>query len=171
MHNIKRILVVSRWTRECKKALHHGISLARSYNAELSILHTIQDTFELSGSAVYVPRLADLEEGYRNLVGEVKQEFKTMIEAEQAKGMTIKETIKDGHPAAEILKAISDGKIDLVIMAHHQEDRIEHYLFCRDYEKVIRKMPCSIMLVQTEPWKEEDKKASRRGRFNASSHF
>ena len=165
MQDIKRILVVSRWTKECKKALHYGISLARAYEAELSILHIIRDTFELSGNAVYIPRLADLEEGYRNLVEEVKHEFDAMIEAEHAKGMVIKETTKDGQPAAEILKAVSTGKIDLVIMAHHQEDRLEHYLFCRDYEKVIRKMPCSIMLVKTEPWKEVDRKALRRGRF------
>ena len=65
MHDIKRILVVSRWTYECKKALHYGISLARSYHAELSILHIIRDTFEMSGGVMYMPRLADLEEGYK----------------------------------------------------------------------------------------------------------
>jgi nucleotide-binding universal stress UspA family protein len=76
--------------------------------------------------------------------------------------MEIKETIRDGEPAVEIFKAVDTDKIDLLIMAHHEEDRIEHYLFCRDYEKVIRKMPCSVMLVKTEPWMEVDKKTSRR---------
>ena len=163
MHDIKRILVVSRWTVECKKALHYGISLARSYQAELSILHIIHETFELSGAGMYLPRLADLEEEYRKMVKEVKQDFDTMIEAEHAIGMAIKETIKDGKPAAEIFKAVEADEIDLLIMAHHEEDRIEHYLFGRDDEKIIRKMPCSIMLVKTDPWEEVDKKASRRG--------
>jgi universal stress protein A len=163
MHDIKRILVVSRWTEECKKALHYGISVARSYQAELSILHIIHDTFEVSGAALYLPRLADLEEAYKNMVEEVKRDFAAMIEAEHATGMAIKETIKDGEPAAEIFKAVETDEIDLLVMAHHEEDRIEHYLFCRDDEKIIRKMPCSIMLVRTDPWKEVDKKASRRG--------
>ena len=162
MHDVKRILVVSRWTKECKKALHYGISLARSYHAELSILHIIRDTFEVTGG-LYTGRLADLEEEYKSTVDEVKRDFDAMIEAEHAAGMVIKETIKDGEPATEIFKAIEAHKTDLVIVAHHEEDRIEHYLFCRDYEKVIRKMPCSIMLVKTEPWKDMDKKASRRG--------
>ena len=162
MHDIKRILVVSRWTKDCKKALHYGISLARSYHAELSILHIIRDTFEMSGGVLYMPRLADLEEGYRNSVEEVKRDFDAMIAAEHATGMAIKETIKDGEPAAEIFKAVETDKIDLVIMAHHEENRIEHYLFCRDNNKVIRKMPCSVMLVKTEPWEEVDKKTSRR---------
>ncbi len=162
MHDIKRILVVSRWTKECKKALHYGISLARGYHAELSILHIIRDTFELTGGVLYMPRLADVEEGYKNMVTEVKQEFDAMIAEEHAMGMEIKETIRDGEPAVEIFKAVDTDKIDLLIMAHHEEDRIEHYLFCRDYEKVIRKMPCSVMLVKTEPWMEVDKKTSRR---------
>ncbi len=161
MHDIKRILVVSRWTKECKKALHYGISLARSYHAELSILHIIRDTFELTGG-LYAGSLADLQQEYESTAEEVKRDFEAMIEEEQAKGMAIKETIKHGDPAAEIFTAIAADKIDLLIVAHHEEDRFEHYLFCRDYEKVIRKMPCSIMLVKTEPWKEIDKRASRR---------
>ncbi len=164
MHDIKRILVVSRWTKDCKKALHHGISLARSYGAELSILHIIRSTFELTGGLLYASRLADLEEGYKAEVDEVKRDFDAMIEAEHAKGMAIKETIRDGQPAVQIFKAVEADKIDLLIMAHHEEDRLEHYLFCRDSEKVLRRMPCSIMLVKTEPWKELDKKDSRRGK-------
>ena len=163
MHDIKRILVVSRWTNECKEALQYGISLARSYHAELSILHIIRDTFEMSGGVMYMPRLADLEEGYKNMVEEVKRDFAAMIAEEQATGMVIKETIKDGEPAVEIFAAVKTDKIDLLIAAHHEEDRIEHYLFCRDYEKVIRKMPCSVMLVKTEPWIEVDKRVFRRG--------
>jgi universal stress protein A len=162
MHDIKRILVVSRWTTDCKKALHYGISLARSNKAELSILHIIRDTFELTGGLMYVTRLADVEEGYKNMVAEVKRDFDAMIAEEQATGMTIKEVIKDGKPSDEIFKAVEMDKIDLLIMAHHEEDRIEHYFFCRDDENVIRKMPCSIMLVKTEPWNEVDKKTSRR---------
>ena len=115
MHDIKRILVVSRWTYECKKALHYGISLARSYHAELSILHIIRDTFEMSGGVMYMPRLADLEEGYKSMVDEVKRDFDAMIAEEQATGMVIKETIKDGEPAVEIFKAVKTDKIDLLV--------------------------------------------------------
>ena len=168
MHDIKRILVVSRWTKDCKKALHHGISLARSYRAELSILHIIRDMFELTGGLLYASSLGDLEKGYEGEVEEVKRDFNAIIEAEHAKGMVIKETIKKGRPAEEMFKAVEEGKIDLLIMAHHEEDRLEHYLFCRDYEKVLRRMPCSIMLVKTEPWKKMDQRASRRGRLYQS---
>lgn len=49
MENINRILVVSRMTKDCREAVHQGISLARTYNAELSILHVIHNPFGLKG--------------------------------------------------------------------------------------------------------------------------
>jgi hypothetical protein len=39
MEDIKRILVVSRMTTYCRKALHYGISLSKRYGASLSIIH------------------------------------------------------------------------------------------------------------------------------------
>lgn len=42
------------------------------------------------------------------------------------------------------------NKDHLLIMLAHEEGRIEHFLFGRDNEDLIRKMPCSIMLVKKE---------------------
>jgi len=97
MHDIKRILVVSRCTKECKKALHQGISLARSYGAELSILQ-LTGSLELLGGPMYAPLLADLEKEYRSAMQEVKQQCDTTIEAEQTQGMVIRKITKHGHP-------------------------------------------------------------------------
>jgi hypothetical protein len=39
MHDIKRILFVSRMTRDCRKAIHYGVALANMTGAELNVLH------------------------------------------------------------------------------------------------------------------------------------
>ncbi|MCK5504111.1 MAG: universal stress protein [Thermodesulfovibrionia bacterium] len=36
-------------------------------------------------------------------------------------------------------------------MLSHEEGRLEHFLFGRSNEKIIRDMPCSILLVEEEP--------------------
>ena len=41
--DIKRILVVSRMTKYCQKAVHYGISLSRKYGAELYVIHVIHN--------------------------------------------------------------------------------------------------------------------------------
>lgn len=65
--------------------------------------------------------------------------------------MNVKELIKEGNPATEIFQVVADENIDLLILLTHEEGHIEHFLFGRSNDEVIRKMPCSILLVKKEP--------------------
>ncbi len=49
MDAIKRILVVSRLTAHCRKAVHYGISLAIKHNASLFVIHVVHNPFGLEG--------------------------------------------------------------------------------------------------------------------------
>ena len=62
----------------------------------------------------------------------------------------IKAVIKEGNPPEEILKMVKEENIDLLIMLAHEEGHIEHFLFGRDNEELLRKMPCPILLVKKE---------------------
>lgn len=148
MEDINRILVVSRSTKYCEKAVHYGISLARKFRAELIVIHVVHNPFSLEGWNLPVP---SLEKEYEKLLQTARNDIHQMIKGEQAQGLTIKEIIRDGDPISEILKTIKDEKIDLVVMLAHEEGRIEHFLFGRANEALVRKMPCPIMLVKKEP--------------------
>ena len=148
MHDIKRILVVSRMTKYCRKSVHYGISLARNYGAELYVIHVVHDP--LTFGAWNLPR-PSLEEDYIKEIKKSKEDLDTCIIAEKGKGLSIKELIKEGNPTDEIFDAIKENKIDLVIMLAHEEWRLEHFLFGRSNEEIIRKMPCSVLLVKEEP--------------------
>jgi len=65
--------------------------------------------------------------------------------------MGIKELIREGEPTEVILSVVKEENIDLIIMLSHEEGRMEHFLFGRSNEEIIRKMPCSIFLVKKEP--------------------
>jgi nucleotide-binding universal stress UspA family protein len=65
--------------------------------------------------------------------------------------MPIKELVREGEPTEEILKTIEAEKIDLLVLLAHEEGHVEHFLFGRSNEELVRKMPCSIMLVKKEP--------------------
>jgi nucleotide-binding universal stress UspA family protein len=147
MEEIKRILVVSRITKSCQKAIHYGISLSKKYGAELSVLHII-DTFWLKGWNV---PMISVEEEYKKEMKRIKQELDDVINMEKKKGMVIKELLKEGDPTEEILKVIKEENIDLVILLAHEEGRFEHFLFGRGNEEIARKMPCTVLLVKKEP--------------------
>ncbi len=148
MLNIRRILVVSRMTRYCRGVVEYGISLAGKYGAELYVIHVVHDP--LIFGAWNLPR-PSMEEDYIKEIKKSKEDIDACIIAEKGKGAPIKEIIKEGDPADEILAAIKENTIDLVIMLAHEEWRLEHFLFGRSEEEIIRKMPCSVLLVKEEP--------------------
>ena len=148
MSEYKRILVVVRMIQTCRKAVQYGVSLARKYNAELYVIHSVHDTVGLKGWGLGTRELT-LE--YERGLADSKRKLAAIIEDEKTQGMPIKEIVQEGEPTAEILKTIEKEKIDLLVMLAHEEGRFEHFLFGRSNEQLIRTMPCSIMLVKKEP--------------------
>jgi len=150
MDDVKHILVLSRAIEDCCKAFHYGVSLARKYDAELSVLHVMHDPFSAEGWNLPIPYLRSLKEEQQKMREEIKKELDKIIASEKTRGMNIKEFIREGAPVDEALQVINKEKIDLMIIPAHEEGRLEHLLFSRDNERLIRTMPCSILLVKHE---------------------
>jgi nucleotide-binding universal stress UspA family protein len=150
MNEYKRILVVSRMLQASRTAIQIGVSLAQKYEAELYVIYSIYNPFGLRGWSV---GNLSLSEEYENIVKETKGKLSALVESEKAKGMSIKELVREGEPTEEILKTIEEEKIDLLVMLAHKEGHLEDLFFDRSNHELIRKMPCSIMLVKKEPGK------------------
>ena len=142
MENIKRILVVSRDTKYCKTAVHYGFSIANTFGAELYVLHVVDDSIGLEGFKV--------GEHQKDLL-KTREELSLTIAAENDKGLNVKELMKEGNPATAILQVVNDEHIDLIILLAHEEGHLEHFFFGRSNDEIIRKMPCSILMVKKEP--------------------
>ena len=147
MEDIKRILVASRMTKFDRKAVQYGASLARKYGAELYLIHVVHDPFGVEGWNLPLP---NLEQDYQRELKKAKEGLDQMIAAERSKGLAVKELVKEGDPAKVILKTVEEEKIDLLIMLAHEEWKLEHFLFGRSNDEIIRKMPCSILLIKKE---------------------
>jgi nucleotide-binding universal stress UspA family protein len=149
MEDINRILVVSRMTTYCRKAVHYGISLSKKFGASLYIIHVVHNPFGLEGWTL--PPLPDFVTNYSILLKKGKEDIDAAIAAEQAQGMKIEQLIRTGGPTEVILSVVKEENIDLLIMLAHEEGLMEHFLFGRSNEEIIRKMPCSIFFVKKEP--------------------
>ena len=150
MNEYKQILVVCRMIQSSRKAIQIGVSLAQKYEAELYVIHSIYNPFGLRGWSVGTMSLAN---EYENIVQETKRKLSELVESEKSKGMSIRELVREGEPTGEILKTIENEKIDLLVLLAHKEGRLEDLFFDRSNDELIRKMPCSIMLVKKEPGK------------------
>ena len=151
MEKVKHILVVSRMTQHCRDAVRCGVSLAKKYGAELSVMHLISNPVDME--AVNAPGLFLNEEykNYRNIQEEAREQIDKAIQRVVKNGLPVKVLVKDGEPVKEIVGAVKELGADLLIMLFHEEGRLEHLLFGGDVDGVIRKMPCSILLVKKEP--------------------
>lgn len=148
MDDVKKILVVCRIPEYCRKAVRYGVSLSKRYGAELYVVHVIYDPFILGDWNLPIP---SIEEVYKKVLANAKKELDKVIAFEKEKGMVVKELIREGDPAKEILKTVTDEKIDLLIISTHGEGKLEHLLFGRSNDELLRKMPCSILTVKEEP--------------------
>jgi nucleotide-binding universal stress UspA family protein len=149
MEDVSRILVVSRMTTYCKKAVHYGISLSKTYGASLYIIHVVHNPFGLEGWNL--PPLPPDVTDNSILLKKSRDDIDAAINDERARGMEIKVLIREGEPNEVILRVVEEENIDLIIMLAHEEGQMEHFLFGRSNEEIIRKMPCSIFLVKMEP--------------------
>src|SRR5664280_144313 len=147
MEDIRKILAVSWITQYCKTTVHSAVSLAAKYDAEFSVIHVV-DTSWMQGWNL--PMMLH-EEEHQNEMERIKAELNSIINREKKGGMKIKTIIKEGDPVEEILKVIEKEKIDLVVLRAHEESRIEHFMVGGSNDAIIRKMPCSIYLVNNEP--------------------
>lgn len=145
MESFNNILVISRSTKNCVKVLRTGISMARRYGAKLHVLHIIHDPFSLDGWNLPVPSFND---DYMRMVAKARDELDRIIAAEKAEGLQIDEWIKNGEPADEIQKVVESEGVDLIIMLAHKEGRLEHFLFGKTNDTIIRSLPATLMLVK-----------------------
>lgn len=145
MNTFKRILVVSRSTRECKKAVAAGVSLARQNNAELYLMHVLYDPFNIDGWNLPMP---SLHEEYEKMAARARKELERMVRSEKESGMHITEMVKEGPPEEEIRDFVEKEHIDLIIMTAHEEGHIEHFLFGRTNHEIVRQLPASILLIK-----------------------
>ncbi|MCG6909445.1 MAG: universal stress protein [Deltaproteobacteria bacterium] len=145
MEKFNNILVVSRSTQHCIKVLETGVALARKFDAHLHVLHIIHDPFSLNGWNLPVP---SLDEEYKAMVAKARKELERIIKLEKAEGLVINEWVKDGDPLEAITQAVESEQVDLILMLAHREGRLEHFLFGKTNDAIIRSLPASLMLVR-----------------------
>jgi universal stress protein A len=145
MNDIRRIMVTASDIKHSQEAVRYGVSLARKYEADLLILHVEHDPFGAEGWNL--PFLS-VDEEYKELLKQAKKDLDRLIRTEAGKGLPVREMIRKGEPVEVIRKVVEEEKIDLLLMLSHEETRLEHFLFGRINDAIIRQVPCSVLLVK-----------------------
>ncbi len=149
MEDVKRILVVSRSTRDCRKAVRYGLRLAKTLEAKMFVIYIDDDILNDVGADLAVSEKELMEEN-RQLQRQIRRELDALIASEQESGTPVKvtEDVVSNRLYDGIMESVKKENIDLLIMMAHPEGKIERTLFDHDNEKIIHELPCSIFLVK-----------------------
>jgi nucleotide-binding universal stress UspA family protein len=143
MKDIKRILVAVDENIERNTALQYGIRLARVLNAEVEIIHVVEDAVVYPGWGAMVTKKKE----------EVDRQLARM-EAEVSKyrdkwGMNIGVRIQGGKsPAAEILRELHEEEFDLLVVGSHGASPVMEFLLGGISSQIIHHAKKAVIVVK-----------------------
>ena len=130
---LHKLLLCTDFSEYSKTALEHAISIAAEYQAELSVLHVLED----------IPASKDLQSVTRPLLAQVEQAV-----AAGARGRCIiKPLVRVGKPYLEIIQQAAGAQTDGVIMGVRGRNTLDLAVFGSTTYRVIQLGPCPVLAV------------------------
>lgn len=142
MINLKRILVPTDFSVSARQALTYGISFAREYEAELLLLHVVENVTVGYASDLFPVPMAEV---FEEISGYAKAELAKLAEEVRGKGVVVREQVLQGKPSLEIIRYAREQTVDMIVLGTHGKGLLDQALFGSTTERVVRKAPCPVL--------------------------
>lgn len=130
---------------ECSQyAFHVAVDLAREHRALILLLHVAE---------TLGPENLTFGEATSQLQPETYQhrlwdDFRRRMPAAPA-GIVVRPLLREGDPAFEIDRIAREQHCDLIVMGTHGRTGLDHLLMGSVAERVVRHVPCPVLIVKT----------------------
>jgi nucleotide-binding universal stress UspA family protein len=131
---LQKILFCTDFSQQSERALSYAISLGMEYNAELTLLHVLEN----------VPKSDDLEKETER----IRQQLWKPVPPDARNWSTIKSVVRIGKPYQEIIQLALEAHIDLVIMGVRGRSALDLALFGSTTHRVLQLGPCPVLAVR-----------------------
>lgn len=143
---INNILLPLDLSRRSGQALAYAKELCHDYDANLSILHVVEDRIQpdlyATGRSLVFNTMPEITEKCTIMI-------KKLLDDIGGAGTEVKIKITEGYAAREILKYINKNDIDLVLISSHGRSKLEHFLLGSVSEKVVRRSSVPVFMLRT----------------------
>ena len=133
--NIKRIVLCMDFSEHAQRALNHAFSIAREYNAELTLLHVLE----------HLPGSADIQ----SATAKATKQLRESVPPRARKPSLVKFLVRIGKPYQQIIEVASETQTDLAIMGVRGRSSLDSALFGSTAYRVIQLGPCPVLAVHT----------------------
>jgi len=145
MKPIDKILIAIDFSDNSTYAFDYALTLAKQFNAELTLLHVINEPVDLRG--FYVPHIS-----FEQLEKEIETGAASMLEKfcqEKLKDFTRYETsIVSGIPYEEIIRNAQETDASLIVLGTHGRTGLDHLIFGSTAERVVRGSACPVLTIR-----------------------
>jgi nucleotide-binding universal stress UspA family protein len=143
----QKILVPTDFSSYADKALQEGLFLAKQFNAQLHLVHVVQDIQQCASDYCLEPSL--VEKFRKSSIESSQQKLKSEREKyPEAKGVQVTTSVRVGRPDEEILKEEKEKNIDLIVIATHGRTGLLGFLMGSVADRVSHGAKCEVMLVK-----------------------
>jgi nucleotide-binding universal stress UspA family protein len=130
---LHRILYCTDFSDHSEQAWEHAISLSAEYDAELTLLHVLED----------LPGSADIE----NETAKVLERLEKRISPEARKRGMTKATVRIGKAYQQIIELALESPSDLIIMGVRGRHALDLAAFGSTTYRVVQLGPCPVLTV------------------------
>ena len=147
MKKITKILTAIDFSDSSDNAFEMALSMAKSFSAQLLVMHVINEPVDLRG--FYVPHIS-----FEKIEEEIEAGAQKMMESfcqRNIKDFTnFKSIIVNGLPHEQITAQASEKGVDMIVIGTNGRTGLDHILFGSTAEKVVRKSKVPVLTVRLE---------------------
>ena len=149
--SLRKILVPTDNSENSADAFKIALDFAEKHDASIHVLHVVHTNY-LAEAHRHEPHLfLESPPTYeKNLISKGRRETEEFIKKHQGDrtGVTIEVEVKEGDTVQEILKAVKDKGIDIIVMGTHGKKGPVHTMMGSITEKIVREAPCPMLTVK-----------------------
>jgi universal stress protein A len=145
MKPFSKILTAIDFSENAECAFDYALTLARQFNAELTIIHVINEPVDLRG--FYVPHIS-FEQLEKEIEESAVKMMETFCSARLGDFTNYKTAIVTGIPYEEITATAEKIDASLIVIGTHGRTGLDRILFGSTAERVVRSASCPVLTVR-----------------------
>ncbi len=145
MKTFDKILIAIDFSENSEHAFDYALMLARQFQAELTIMHVINEPVDLRG--FYVPHIS-FEQLEKEIADGAEKMMETFCQTRMADFTPYQTAIVSGVPCEEIIRKAEETAASLIVLGTHGRTGLDHLIFGSTAERVVRGASCPVLTIR-----------------------
>lgn len=145
MKPFEKIVTAIDFSESSDLAFEYSLTLAKQFQAELTIIHVINEPVDLRG--FYVPHIS-FEQLEREIEEGAQKMMETFCQTKIEDFTRYKTVVVPGIPYEEIIRKAEEVGASLIVLGTHGRKGIDHLIFGSTAERVVRGASCPVLTIR-----------------------